>query len=1644
MNRLKTVLFFIISMASLHVLVAQEGQTSFCGTITQPESAFGPEFVSAYDYTVYDRFGNTYFVEDWIPSEGARRSSCGVSTGYFDLLISEGFSAEEEAVICQVFHDLSQQFTSNSSQVTISIKKDPTIELPVLATGTPIVLVDGSDCGILDNVPWDKMNGDNPLFELLPDNIICGEINVIDLQPNENIFFTNLENPSAISNQQVDLYSVILHEAIHVFGMGTWINPSDGSSTENLNGTNRWDIHLFGAHQDEFILLNAGNEFCCDHHEVNLASFNFPQDINDPCLSNSWNIVFSNDEIAPVANDLSHLNEDCAGVEYYVMNGGLDEGAIKRVLHPHEKEILCRMGYTSTEYACDACILKANDDVIQITLSALNVCIAISEILENDVFPDDVSVQFIENCLDGGDYDFNYSFLDQGFLCFNDELDPGEEFSICYEIIGCDGQCSEGTIQVNREFKTLLPCADNILCSSSNLFCYGDIQGFEVGGSNYYSQLSGVSDCNVFHNSPNTPDIYEENGNNYIHFGIFPGTSSAFHKESVYVPLTKGILPGCSISIDFDHRIHPNTFDLHPSVLNVYGSAINPCDLNTTPNCANLQTPEIHCLLKDIDNSNLDWETIILTSYVNTGNEPINYLIFEIEQHPTLSFHVNLDNIIVTTDCESQATITSIVKDNCIDDGQISIEYEICIDNQSNEATLVDLNANDLLPGIDAVNNSDFTGGLSQLVFQQNQQSCQTVILELNIAPIYPSGTDINILIDLVSNNACLIDANGLSTDVTLDNCEAQPDCPCEDGYNIGETGVTTYLKNEELPFTLTGCVSFSGEIVVDRDISFWASQVKMNPGASIVIESGYTMFSTYSSFEGCEAMWKGIDIQGGVLRMIYSRVSDAHIAINTISGSEFICTNNMFEDNYYGLYARDLLISSTGIESSKFIFSGSFLPSYEGQPNLNYDFPYAGIYLSDVPFLTVSGYETTGFDSKFENLSNGIIAYRSNVVVRNVDFDKLGYDDKNISTIYGTAVYVNNCPRTVIEDCVIDNSRAGVSSFQTDVVIRDNLIFSGTNPLPFRGVEVSSNSDKSYLLMEGNEIEHNFCTAISLPLASQVDIKNNVFDVLGHGLFIHGSSPISGEDEKFSVNNNTFNMIGLPPHYPTIGFTANYNENISCSSNTFNGYASVQGDIISVENTTKSTFFNNSVNGNSANLGLFLTGCKLTSSGSNQIECNSFNGIRLGMLLENGCGNTILQGNVFENHNDGLVYSTNAVTGPQGSEALSNGNLWKGDITTDARHYGFPELSFFNVTQEELPDVVIPISGWFSDNSKESTSCFSPSDPNDPSSSLTDHDENIISEIFEEMQYGEMVQWTASYRLFDKLTKHPSLINGDFEEFYSIILYDHEIGQLYPLHEQVTVIFNTNPFNTSLLSQKTIIDFDVATVSSLMDILPLLSGNDSLNIVGQITEQLIDLDKKMIQYYETKEDSDQYLTSKFNDLKQNINEVSVNSDIGETYKAVLGCFVEYLKSTDEMDPEAMEILGQKAFLCPQIYGDAVYWARGLYDLNSSELNDWSSLDSSLCGYDVPLRIQLDNEEQERLTVFPNPVKHELQVHIALDSKESVAEIKVIDQYGKIIFLKTTSENEIAINTAPWNTGLYIVQMESNGIKESTKVVKIE
>jgi Pregnancy-associated plasma protein-A/Secretion system C-terminal sorting domain len=373
---------------------------------------------------------------------------------------------------------------------------------------------------------------------------------------------------------------------------------------------------------------------------------------------------------------------------------------------------------------------------------------------------------------------------------------------------------------------------------------------------------------------------------------------------------------------------------------------------------------------------------------------------------------------------------------------------------------------------------ANLNGFTPPLIFNLNSTSNSTAHFPLNITSSGAVGTPINITFDVHyddGNGGCInVDDQIDISNILISNCVITPSCPqtCPNIFVVSQ-GATQNLSDFPVLAGASGnplagqCLNIGGKFVVDQNWSLDNCTFTMEPGAEIIIKSGFEMSVQNCTYSGCKAMWKGITVGGGSKLSIFkSKIEDALYAIE-VDETGFLqdAEENLFVNNYIGIYIppiflsrpQDLGLPNQGILNNKFWGERKLLPEYPGQttiinnlplPARSHGYSFAGIFANNVENLLVTS--NIAAPDNFRTMFFGVIAYNCvQVDVQNCGFLSItGYFDHsyydNTYSFSGTpvAILTNNTQNETVTHCEFQKVSTGISATQANHLnVTDNII---------------------------------------------------------------------------------------------------------------------------------------------------------------------------------------------------------------------------------------------------------------------------------------------------------------------------------------------------------------------------------------------------------------------------------------------------------------------------------------------------------------------------------------------------------------------------------------------------------------------------
>lgn len=833
------------------------------------------------------------------------------------------------------------------------------------------------------------------------------------------------------------------------------------------------------------------------------------------------------------------------------------------------------------------------------------------------------------------------------------------------------------------------------------------------------------------------------------------------------------------------------------------------------------------------------------------------------------------------------------------------------------------------------------------------------------------------------------------------------------DGWDVNDLTSSSifspYINNNTLADI---DVNVKGTFTINSNFSIDNVHFIMDEDAQIEV-SNATFDINNSEFYTCEdVMWEGINVNGVTAEVIVdgSTIADANKAVNSLNGGVFTITNSVFDANYYGLYVDSYYDAHQGTVTQS-TFKSSYFLKDNSLPNR----PDAGIYLNNVIDTNLLSFSInsnlfTGPTSGSSNpptsassgLQHGIIVNSSYVNIYNNEFESfiknsaLDPQNKVGIKIIGfpyPEYYFFKAPTVNIQNNTFNNTTAAISS--SDIVnlqITNNTIAFPNNQYP------NYQTDFSIL------IKNNYWPAL------YIDVQNNDISGVVNGIMLSNCYEqdyvlVNGNDISLAntkdntgiyindvqVNSNMqqvhSNTIDRATHgimvndgfQPSIvGNDVEVNNNFFPSSTAYYGISTYNSHPSQVEPLIKG----NTVSTSATTSNTKIYGISIASTSMRpEISCNLIQRTGTAMYFSNvinySPGAFIVFGNEMEYNHNSFVLKNNSELGDIGHLNKPSDNKWVSSANYDTYANG----ANGNLTTLYTRGGGLPYEPISNGNAPLST----PVSIN-ASAAGDFHDCGGGGDVGPSMMTA---QYTAS-----SLPNFDSRYSSDSTKWIA----------KYHYYRSLAV--------DSLISDRAVQAFkDSINLSPLGTLLQLNTSNHSNT----------------------------------NRLSQ-VNALICNTVQESRLKTVVAYQLQAKSlNWDTLPDVAFRSLENIALECPFEAGPAVYEARSLlmqytaktyfnpcegYTSPTMRSNRTKTLDEK------------DSEEaNESISIYPNPMKDELNINIQLE-KDEVAEWTLQNIEGQLIQSGSLKNNKNLIDLSHLRHGVYFIQLKvNNQLKKTDKLI---
>ncbi|MFN0203281.1 MAG: T9SS type A sorting domain-containing protein, partial [Bacteroidia bacterium] len=1278
------------------------------------------------------------------------------------------------------------------------------------------------------------------------------------------------------------------------------------------------------------------------------------------------------------------------------------------------------------------------------------------------------------------------------------------------------------TIWVFVDYPLNLPCNAVTTCGE-NLVCYGDFEavndpnvapfnGFNVAtpiGNSPDLYLNGINVATNTANSFIMVCANEPQGANFPYpapsLAINPGNTQyvgmasamAFgiwqYQEGVALPLGTNMAAGTNFQLRYEAFNFPCGIGYQFMISDNY-----PCpNLQAWLSCGasqgeiplevDINTNTTTTLGAQNTNPNI-WQTHTLNLRVpqNLNNGANHLVVFAAPPVGLDTGYGFIDNISIINDPILISKTASLPTNLQAFEINEPVTYTITVTNTSPSQTVNNIQITDTLPyyGLDFGSFTTPTAGLGLI---NGILDYAPFSLAPNTSMVIEYTLNVTAQCSLKITNCVQV-----VSDCTLPGFPVTESC-----VSIQSSGLPVYdVTQATLPNILSTDVQLSGDLTVDTWNTLGGtllisdgSRVVMPEGTRILVEPNAILSVTkFAIIEGCNTMWKGIELNEGNVEVLLSTIQDAEKAIQVSDRSSVLLNDAQLLHNVIGL---NMNVNATPINVihdifGETVFDGGqpFLPPYNGQSLLPGNIGYAGIVANNV---------LNGLDL---NAASPAFPVNDNVTFRNLNIGVLAEN--------GVEVKVNRC---TFEDIRSDLFYASTPYNGTALVARSGCNFFHTgwggtaaSPLTFSGCEQGiylERTRKAYIRQCRFAENANFDCRNAIIVRdndgfSYTDILNNHISAQANGVvLLNNLSPqrIAVEENNIFIHNlNSFGNSGINASTAAPNATLSHvlirdNEididrgrngiwlnglygaqvirNVIPMSNTF---VSPGHRGIWLQNCLHNAIRCNDVNSTGFDGSSLQAGMRFDLSDANDVSYNAVTQTYYGIRFNGACGGTNFQRNKMNNHEFGLWLSANTAFGQQGGFTTSFGNVWNGTYGIRAAHhneavvnqvppynniagsYVYMPLSSFPTSIFPTP-ATTPSVEWFKTNTPSTTYGCSvcatlSAPPLAVAEGFTSADTTIANDSATYYQYPTESDWQAKRDLYEKCLTLGTDDNSLMAGFVTAMENYHlaELAEVSVNNRALTDNYANGIAAAAALysQQESLLVLLRVQDSILLDTLTL--SQDSLtafSVKEGLLEQLMDIKADIIAL-ETAANTEREQTA--NTILTANGVIDVSETYEENERVVNEIYLTTLaKGVYELDESQINQLESIIHQCPMSGGTAVYRARAIYAMYDME-EEYN--DSEVCNdQGISWRTSQVQTSIADIVIYPNPATQ--SVHIQFAKERGGAEIIFYNSLGQIVKRAVLNgQNEILLDISQLPPSVYQVVIKGTKISYHKLVIE--
>lgn len=861
------------------------------------------------------------------------------------------------------------------------------------------------------------------------------------------------------------------------------------------------------------------------------------------------------------------------------------------------------------------------------------------------------------------------------------------------------------------------------------------------------------------------------------------------------------------------------------------------------------------------------------------------------------------------------------------------------------------------------------------------------------------------------------------------------------------------------LPDVVGGTVYIAGPFYVQDELIVQNATVYMGPGAEIFVSNGAMLEFDGSSVTSCDGiMWKGITANNGTtVRARNSFLDDAERLITAHDGSNLWLRNNQFHNNRVsvlvppqvgGTYSNVTIMAAY----NTFYSQGPMPQPYPGQQSVLGDQGYAAFELNRTGLSLTAGWNL------FHHLSNGIVAFRTDLTIYDATFEDIAPDAAYtaLGNANGSGIYANGVKSWATLELVghgngelsmpsFNNCRWGVYTETMNVKTWGNrMVQMGTayriDRSGYRHVDVFNN--RVQCKRDGMDLRFNNGAAHILLDANHITFGDQPGAVRGFcGIRVEEAATANLSSV---IQNNT--ILHAPYSAATFGISLRAANDWKVQGNQVMMASRLHSRTgILLNGCNRTTVNCNSVDSSDPLFDLYpidgQAGIRNWMGSQPLISCNNVDKTTNGILFSGWASDTDLRGNEIHNHRWGLHLEGDAIIGEQHFK----GNIWHAPAPGNGyeaiyQNAGNADLFQFwvnaSVTPPNggsyMPGSIWPLQGWFENMPGDNYSCeeeFACDGLGERCKGCSPElIERIADGILENEDYTPETRWTMKGDLYKLLTEEPERMDGNplLEDFYTDVEAE-VLAQLKQLEADQLALYDLDPSVSAALVQGAA-QLE-ALRGQLKDEVAALADENLTSAQQQAHVQTIEglqaaMDNLMAYHGNALELAATSRALTADGVKATNSAIATGELIEANHKAVNEVYLSTMaKEITAFTTDQAADLFAVANQCPLTGGNAVFRARALYGLIDDEQQ---YDDAELCLQQGLITKRKPVDPLPACLLLPNPAKDQASLVLDAPLRQPATLLLVNAQGAHVLSVRVPAEQlRVELNLAGLAPGIY-------------------